>query len=219
MALSRMSSDRVFAPEIVEPPTILRAMTAGREVVEDYGAVGLTLRQHPLAFLRDDQAGRGIIPTAGIAGLRNNQWAEVAGLVLVRQRPGSAKGVLFITIEDETGIANLIVWPAVFEANRRTVLTAHLLQVGGRVQREGEVTHIIVRHLIDRSDDLRQIGARVEPFVMQHGRGDQVKHGSAPDPRDGPPMGRGRDMYVRDLRLGHGIEPQTEIKARTRDFR
>lgn len=98
------------------------------------------------------------------------------------------------------------------------MLPVLLLQVGGRVQREGEVTHIIVRHLIDRTDELRQVGACEEPFVMQHGRGDQVKHGSAPDPRD-KPLRRARDIFIPDLRLGHGIEPQTEIKEETRDFR
>jgi hypothetical protein len=94
-------------PEINEPAVELRPMTAGREVVEDYGHVGLTLRTHPIAFLREDLQQRHIVTcSAAMNDIRDGRWAEVAGLVLVRQRPGSAKGVMFITIEDESGIAN-----------------------------------------------------------------------------------------------------------------
>jgi error-prone DNA polymerase len=158
-----------------------------------------------------------MVTAAALEQMRDGQWADIAGLVLVRQRPGSAKGVLFITIEDETGVANLIVWAKVFEENRRTVLTSHLLHVGGRVQREGEVIHIVARHLSDMTEALRQVSAREAPLSLQHG-GDQVTHGSA-DPRDGPILRPPRDIFIPDLRLGHGIEPQTEIRAKTRDFR
>ena len=87
-------------------------MTAGGEVVEDYGHVGLTLRRHPVAFLRDGTcAARASSPAPRPMQARDGRWLKTAGLVLVRQRPGSAKGVMFITLEDETGIANLVVWP------------------------------------------------------------------------------------------------------------
>ena len=86
-------------------------MTAGGEVVEDYGHVGLTLRDHPVAFLREELQRRRIVTCAEAMQARDGRWLEAAGLVLVRQRPGSAKGVMFITLEDETGIANLVVWP------------------------------------------------------------------------------------------------------------
>ena len=102
-------------PEAEEPAVALRPMTAGGEVVEDYRHVGLTLRQHPVAFLRDDLRRRRIVTCAEAMQARDGRWLEAAGLVLVRQRPGSAKGVMFITLEDETGIANLVVWPKVFE--------------------------------------------------------------------------------------------------------
>ena len=117
-------------------------MTAGKELVEDYRHVGLTLRQHPVTFLRADLTTCRIVSCAEAMQARDGARLEVAGLILVRQRPGSAKGVLFITLEDETGIANLVVWPAVFEQFRRTVMGASTIAVRGRVQREGEVVPI-----------------------------------------------------------------------------
>ncbi|TIQ77409.1 MAG: error-prone DNA polymerase, partial [Mesorhizobium sp.] len=96
--------------EIHEPALTLRPMTAGREVVEDYGHVGLTLRNHPLSFLRADLARRRIVTCRDAMQARDGRWLEAAGLVLVRQRPGSAKGVMFLTMEDETGAANVVVW-------------------------------------------------------------------------------------------------------------
>lgn len=101
--------------EIVEPVVALKQMTSGGEVVEDYGHVGLTLRSHPLAFLRTDFSRRRIVTCGEAMQARDGKWLEAAGLVLVRQRPGSAKGVMLITLEGETGIANLIVWLKVFE--------------------------------------------------------------------------------------------------------
>ena len=103
--------------------------------------------------------------------------------MLVRQKPGSAKGVMFITLEDETEVANLIVWPSLFERQRRVILSAGMLACRGRVQREGEVIHLIAEHLIDLSDLLRSVGERDEPFPLPHGRGDEAKHGGGPDQR------------------------------------
>ncbi|HTZ71949.1 MAG TPA: OB-fold nucleic acid binding domain-containing protein, partial [Acetobacteraceae bacterium] len=181
---------------INEPSTHIAAMTEGREVVEDYRSVGLSLRHHPVAFLRAELKKQKILAAAELAGKRDGAQVQVAGIVLVRQRPGSAHGVLFITIEDESGHANLIVWPALFERQRRLVLSASMLSVRGRLQREGEVTHIIARDLVDYSDLLKRIGA----FALPHGRGDEAKHGGGIDPRGIPP--RARD----------------NIKVKTRDF-
>src|SRR3546814_3801591 len=114
-------------------------MTAGTEVVEDYGHVGLSLRSHPVAFLRPALRRRRIVTCQEALDARDSRWLEAAGLVLVRQRPGSAKGVMFITLEDETGIAQLVVWPKVFETNRRIILSAGMFDVRGRVQRESVV--------------------------------------------------------------------------------
>ena len=130
--------------ECNEPPVALRPMTAGREVVEDYGHLGLSLRSHPVAFLRANLSRRRIVTCRQAMEERDGRWLEAAGIVLVRQRPGSAKGVMFITLEDETGIANLVVWPKVFEANRRTVLSARMMAVRGRIQREGDVVRRVI---------------------------------------------------------------------------
>ena len=201
-------------PEVDEPAVMLRPMTAGSEVVEDYGHVGLTLRSHPIAFLRADLHTRRIISCTDAMQARDGRWLEAAGLVLVRQRPGSAKGVMFITLEDETGIANLVVWPQTFEKFRRSVMTASMLAVRGRIQREGEVVHLVAYQLTDLSAELASVGARDAVFPLPHGRGDQVTHGGAgPDPRELPPKGlRTRDIYIPDLHID-------TIKPKTRDFR
>ncbi|MDH2329118.1 OB-fold nucleic acid binding domain-containing protein [Cereibacter sp. SYSU M97828] len=188
-------------------------MAAGREVVEDYSHVGLSLRRHPVAFLREDLAKRRVVTCAEAMAQRDRRWCEVAGLVLVRQRPGSAKGVMFITLEDETGIANLVVWPKVFETHRRIILGAGMIAVRGRVQREGEVVHHVAYGITDLSQELGSVGERNTAFPLPHGRGDEFHHGSpAHDPRDMPKGLRARDMYVRDLHLD-------TIKVKTRDFR
>ena len=106
-------------PEIHEPALTLRPMTDGDEVVEDYRHVGLTLRTHPVSFLREDLRRKRIVTCAEAMQARDGRWLQTAGLVLVRQMPGSAKGVLFATIEDETGIANLVIWPNLYEKQRR----------------------------------------------------------------------------------------------------
>ena len=202
-------------PEINEPSVALRPMTAGGEVVEDYGHVGLSLRNHPVSFLREDLRQRRIVTCNEAMEARDGRWLEAAGLVLVRQRPGSAKGVMFITLEDETGIANLVVWAKVFEKYRRTVLAASMMAVRGRVQREGDVVHLVAHQLADLSAELASVGDK-DPmlFPLPNGRGDQVRHGgSGPDPRELPPKGlRTRDIYIPDLR-------SDAIKVRTRDFR
>jgi error-prone DNA polymerase len=147
-------------PEIAEEAVRLKAMTAGREVVEDYRHVGLTLRRHPLAFLRGDLARERFLSCADAHALKDGRPVRTAGLVLVRQRPGSAKNVTFITIEDETGIANLVVWPDLYEKQRRIVLTSAMLGIQGRVQREGDVIHLICARLFDLTAMLGTLGER-----------------------------------------------------------
>ena len=148
------------AREADEPDVALTPMTGGHEVVEDYGHLGLTLRDHPVRFLREDLKRRRILTCAEATARRDRQGAETAGIVLVRQRPGSAKGVIFLTIEDETGIANVVVWKKVFEAHRAIVLGAPMIGVKGHVQREGAVVHIVARQLTDLSDLFATIGHR-----------------------------------------------------------
>jgi error-prone DNA polymerase len=201
-------------PEVVEPAVQLVPMRPGREVVEDYGSVGLSLRAHPVAFVRDDLRAQGMVCCGDLPGFRDGRRVVVPGLVLVRQKPGSAKGVMFITLEDETGIANLILWPSVFERQRRLVLTASMIACHGRVQKEGGVLHVIVERLEDLSGLLRQVGER--DFAMPTGRGDEARHGGTPDARQNPKH-KPRDIYCPERSsTGARIEG---IRVPTRDFR
>jgi error-prone DNA polymerase len=152
--------EAAVVPELTEPVVTLRPMVAGGEVVEDYGRVGLTLRAHPVSFLRESLARRRLLSCADATRLRDRQKVEAAGIVLVRQQPGSAKGVIFVTMEDETGIANLVVWRKVFLAYRPIVMGAPMIAVKGYIQREGEVVHIVAQHLTDLSADFATIGRR-----------------------------------------------------------
>ena len=209
-------------PELVELPVPLVPMPEGREVVEDYRSVGLSLRSHPVAFLRATLRDRGMVTCGELARVRDGRRVVVPGIVLVRQKPGSAKGVMFLTIEDETGVANLILWPDRFAKQRRLVLSAGMVACHGRVQREGEVVHVITDRLEDLSDLLRSVGERDEAFPIQHGRGDGATHPAGRDPREshstGPGGHKARDIYVPDLRLGSGSS-SPGIKVPTRDFR
>ena len=172
----------------------------------------LTLRDHPVAFLRADLCRRRTIACSEAMQARDRRWVETAGLVLVRQMPGSAKGVMFITIEDESGIANLVIWPTVFEKHRRIILVAGMMAVYG-LQREGEVVHLVAHRLTDLSQDLASVGDRDASFPLPHGRGDELHHGSPGiDPRSVPKGPKPRDIYDP---YGH-ID---QIKPKTRDCR
>jgi error-prone DNA polymerase len=181
-----------FSPEGLEPDVRLRPMTDGREVVEDYRSLQLSLRGHPLGFLRDQLAAMNVVRCGELASIREGRNIEVAGVILVRQRPGSAKGVLFVTIEDETGVANGILWPDRFETYRRQVMSASMIAMRGRLQKEGEVIHIICDRITDHDDMLRSIG-RMD-FAVAPGRGDGAKNGGGPDPRDPGWAPRGRTL-------------------------
>lgn len=157
--------------EVDESAVLLRPMTAGREVVADYSHTGLSLRRHPISFLREDLRKRRMVSCAESMGARDRRWLETAGIVLVRQRPGSAKGVVFITIEDETGIANLVVWQKIFERYRRVILSSSMIAVRGRVQREGEVVHLVAHRIVDLSRDLATVGQREVATDGQQGPG------------------------------------------------
>ncbi|MEE9985195.1 error-prone DNA polymerase [Agrobacterium pusense] len=188
--------------ETQEPEVTLKSMPEGREVVEDYSHTGLTLRAHPMSFLRADLKAKRIVTCAEAMGERDGRWLWTAGLVLVRQRPGSAKGVMFLTLEDETGIVNAVVWPSLFERQRRVLMTASMMGIHGKIQREGEVVHLVAQRLFDFSADLSSLGERDGDFPLPHGRGDQVKHGGGPDPRDNPkPAVQARDIYIPDLHI------------------
>jgi error-prone DNA polymerase len=139
-----------------EPRVALPAMPLGEHVVEDYVTTGLSLKEHPVRFFRERLAALGVMRNAELRDetLAQDATVTVAGLVLVRQRPGTSKGVVFMTLEDETDIANIIVWPKVFEQNRRTVMTSRFLAVRGRLQRAGLVIHVVAESFIDLSAQL-----------------------------------------------------------------
>jgi error-prone DNA polymerase len=204
--------DEQPVPEVNEVAVRLKAMTAGHEVIEDYAHIGLTLRAHPVSFLRPELAAKKIITCADATNRPDKRKITTAGLVLVRQRPGSAKGVMFITIEDETGTANLVIWPSLYEKQRQIVHGAHMLAIEGRVQREGLVVHIVADKLIDLSDQLAGIGETDHGFQLPHGRGDEFhRGGNGQDPRDRPPR-KVRDIYVPDLHID-------TLKLKPRNFK
>jgi error-prone DNA polymerase len=197
-----------------EPQVDLRQMTEGHNVVEDYGHTGLTLRDHPMAFLRKSLEKRSIVTCEEAMSARDGRWVYTAGLVLVRQKPGSAKGVMFITIEDETGPANIVVWPSLFEKRRRVVLGSSMMAINGRIQREGDVVHLVAQQLFDLSADLSGLADMDVEFKLQSGRGDEFAHGSAGggDSRDRPkPAPQARDIFVRDLHID-------TLKVKARNF-
>ena len=130
---------------------MLRAPREGQDIVADYGSTGLTLRRHPLALLRGKLKVRGVLPTQELWEQPNGKRVITAGLVITRQRPGSAGGVTFVTLEDETGYVNLIVWNAVAVAQRAPLLESRLLEVHGKLQREGDVQHVIAERLVNLS--------------------------------------------------------------------
>jgi error-prone DNA polymerase len=231
-----------------EPAVALPPMTLGQEVAEDYANLRLTLRCHPLALLRPCLAER-VLKAERLAAIDDGRYVEVAGLVLVRQRPGTASGVIFITIEDESGIANLVVWPRVFERFRRVVLGAQLIVVRGKVQKEGIVIHIVAETLIDRTDLLRRLAetdldfeapvaradrvkrpsdarptrrrsASAPPFEAPVARADHAKNSGPPDPRDPGHLSRRQRLLARlDKREPADPSPPSRADPRKRQGR
>ncbi|KQV83532.1 error-prone DNA polymerase [Rhizobium sp. Root1220] len=195
-----------------EPEVALRQMTQGHNVVQDYSHVGLTLRSHPVSFLRSDLNERRIVTCQEAMSARDGRRLMTAGLVLVRQKPGSAKGVMFITIEDETGPANVVVWPSLFEKRRQVVLGSSMMAINGRIHREGDVVHLVAQQLFDLSDDLSALADRDGDFKLPTGRGDEFAHGSpgSPDSRERASV-KPRDIFVPDLHID-------TLKVKSRNF-
>ena len=151
-------------PRFNEATPLLRAPTPGENVVADYRQLGLTLGPHPLQLLRESLSHSGAISAEEMQRLAHGTRVRVAGLVLVRQRPGTASGVTFITLEDETGVVNLVVWKRIAARDRRALVGSRLLWAEGEVQREGDVVHVVVRRLRDESVRLGQLVARSRDF-------------------------------------------------------
>ena len=147
-----------------DPDVSLPSMAIGEEVTHDYATLRLSLKTHPLALLREELAAAHVTPNERLIRTKDGTRVTVAGIALVRQRPGTASGVIFITLEDETGVANLVVWPKTFEKYRRVVMGARLIRVTGKLQREGIVTHVIADRLEDMTHRLHALsGPDFEP--------------------------------------------------------
>ncbi|MGF9566288.1 error-prone DNA polymerase [Neorhizobium sp. JUb45] len=166
----------------VEPKTQLPNMLPGEEVIEDYRALSLSLKAHPVSFLRERFQAMGVRRSVDLLNIPNGRKVTIAGLVLVRQRPGSAKGVIFMTLEDETGVANAIVWPKVFEKYRPVVMGSRLVKIFGRLQSQSGVIHTVVEHIEDMTPMLGLLQTEVRRFAVLP-RADEALNGSRPDPR------------------------------------
>jgi DNA polymerase III alpha subunit len=158
-----------------EPHFPVPRMTGGEAVVQDYRSLSLSLNAHPVEFLRQDLARAGIVTAATLENTGSGRMVSVCGVVLVRQRPGSAKGVIFMTLEDETGVANIIVWPKVFAVYRSVVLGSRLVEIKGRLQKADGVIHVVAAEVVDRSPMLARLSEAGASFETLS-RADEVKH-------------------------------------------
>ena len=168
----------------------LPQMPTCEHVVADYQTLRLSLKAHPMSFLRASMTRQGYSSANDLKHMRNGQRISMAGIVLIRQRPGTAKGVCFITIEDEVGVANLVVWSKVMAAYRKVVMRARVIDVRGVVQREGDVINIIVNHLVDRTDALDRLSNDVPDAQMT-----TIPKGTHRHPRDVRVIPKSRDFH------------------------
>ena len=161
----------LIAPE-ADDDALLPAMRLSEHVAEDYRTIGLSLKQHPCAFFRRGLHQRGVFQAAELErdGLTNGRRVRVAGLVLNRQRPGTAKNVMFATLEDETGVANLVVWDQIFQAQRREWMTSSFMLIDGVLQKANGVTHVIAERVTDLSHLLSRLREDGEDAKLQRSR-------------------------------------------------
>ena len=171
--------------------TELPAMALCEEVVADYQTQRLSLKAHPMSFLRPGLAARGFVRACDLRSRKYRSMVNVAGVVLIRQRPGSAKGVVFITLEDETGVANLVVWPDTMEKYRKVVMGARLMEVRGRVEYDEEVIHVIAGHIVDATPELHRLSDDLLQPAIAH-----ADHaGNHGHPRDARIIPKSRDFH------------------------
>lgn len=190
----------------LEPDFGLPSMMIGEHIVEDYRTLGLSLNGHPAGQLRDELRARGVITAEELGNTQNGKNVRVAGLVLVRQRPGTASGVIFMTLQDETHIANIVVWSRTFERFRPEVLGARLCAVDGVVQREGEVIHVVANKLYDYSPLLAKLSG--SEFDMSATNADEVRRPVEADSRSHP----------RNVRHNLSYRPAAGVMPRGRNF-
>jgi error-prone DNA polymerase len=150
--------------EISETPAMLAPPSEGEDIVADYASLGLSLGRHPLALLRARLARQGMATASDLRSLPHGLAARFTGLVTGRQRPGTASGVTFVTLEDETGMVNVIVWNDLAERQRKELLRSSLMTVYGTLEREGEVMHLIAARLRDQTALLGRLVTRSRDF-------------------------------------------------------
>jgi len=155
----------------IELPT----MQESEHVVQDYASTSLSLKAHPVSFVRDKLHQLHIRTCADLANMNNGEPVRVAGLVLVKQRPGTAKGVCFMTLEDETGQANAVVFENLFNLYRREIMQARLIMIEGKLQKEGDVIHVIAEICYDFSKLLRRLAVPKEKNIPQAKEAKQEK--------------------------------------------
>ena len=164
-----------------ESGVILPEMALSEHVIQDYAATSLSLKAHPISFIRQDLDSLRVLPTSALATAKDGELVKVAGLVLVRQRPGTASGICFITIEDETGTTNLVVFKKLFDKYRKEIIQSRLLMVEGKLQREGEVVHVIVKRCFDVSRLLQQLTSTQKERLTKLEEGSSMTKGSVSD--------------------------------------
>jgi error-prone DNA polymerase len=183
-------------------------MPLSEHVIADYQTLRLSLKAHPMSFLRGDLAKRGFIPASNLRRCKVGAYINVAGIVLIRQRPGSAKGVCFITLEDESGVINLVIWPDLMDKLRKVIMSARLMEVRGRVEYDDEVTHVIVTNIVDASAKLMMLSE--DHLVPAIARADELNR---------PLPHSNRSPQISELPpIRHGHPRNAKIIPNSRDF-
>jgi error-prone DNA polymerase len=204
LPLFETREDRSQEPDFDLPP-----MCLGEHVVEDYRTVGFSLKAHPVSFLREGLSGRGVTRAEQLAEISNGERVRVAGLVLVRQRPGTASGVIFMTLEDESGIANIVVWPKLFEHYRAQVLGGRLLAIDGPVQSESGVIHVIAEGVHDYTPMLSRLSAEGVQIEASGPADEPARRGQYED---------SRQRHPRNVRINLDVSPAAEVMPKGRNF-
>jgi error-prone DNA polymerase len=192
-----------------EPDFDLPSMCLGEHIVEDYRTMGLSLKAHPVSLLREELNARRVIKSEQLTQIRNGDRVRVAGLVLVRQRPGTASGVIFMTLEDETGIANIVVWPKLFEEYRRQVLGGRLVAIDGPVQSESGVIHVIAERVHDYTPLLAKLSAQGENLHAS---------GPADEPRKATYEDSRQSGHPRNVRINLDVAKAANVMPKGRNF-
>jgi error-prone DNA polymerase len=199
-----------------EPFVQLPQMRLSEHVVNDYQTLRLSLKAHPMSFLRERFTARRVIACDELRGIKDGAYVSVAGVVLVRQRPGSAKGVVFMTIEDETGIANAVVWAKTLERFRKEVMASRLIVIHGRVQRHQDIIHVVSAKLEDRSDWLQILSAEAATMKAPLANADEVLR---PDPGSAHPAKFPADPNANKMHPRWASHPRdARIIPKSRDF-